>query len=95
MIPSPVYANCVEIKTIITPGDGEIVEFRFFFEHPNIENGKVETDFPQFKLTLGPTVIMSRKIAKGMLRDFLYFMTKQEKDVEEKNKSGKDGEKKI
>ena len=76
---SPVYCNEVEINTIYTATDGDLVELRFFYQHPPMPEGlQVQTSFPIFPLTFGPVVIMPRQMAKDMLKRFLTFMAQQD-----------------
>lgn len=76
---SPTYCNQVEINTIITRAEGELVEFRYFYVHPPMPEGLDKaTPFPIFPITFGPVVIMPRGLAKDMLRKFLGFMSAQD-----------------
>ena len=76
---APTYCNQVEINTLHTKEDGDMVELRFFFQHPPISKDQAElSPFPAFPVTFGPVVIMPRGIAKHMLKKFLTFMAVQD-----------------
>ena len=76
---APSYCNNVEIRTFGNTKEGDVVVLRFYYQEPAYQEKKLEKDDPMRPPPIPVAgVIMSRAVAKEVLKKFFTFMAIQD-----------------